>query len=275
VIEFLKRRRQIRGEVKELRRIPTLGCDSEDLRHAKDCNLTEIFNSEEIAKAWETIRQSLEAFELPDGTGEVNRGDRRAIFYLISYFEPQTVLEIGSHIGASTLHIAAALHNAQRSGDESHIKLVSVDVAHVNDPVSKPWLRHGARLSPSEMINHMQCASLVEFVTSHSLDYMANCGKRYDFIFLDGDHAAQTVYQEIPAALELLEKGGVILLHDYFPRLKPLWSDGAVIPGPFLATERVISEGTHLTVLPLGQLPWPTKLRSNITSLALLLRRTI
>ena len=114
MIKFLKRRRQIRGEVKELRRIPSLSCDSEDLLPARDCNLEQIFNSEEIAQAWETIRPALEAFELPDGTGEVNRGDRRAIFYLISYFEPQTVLEIGTHIGASTLHIAAALRKAQR-----------------------------------------------------------------------------------------------------------------------------------------------------------------
>ena len=31
-------------------------------------------------------------------------------------------------------------------------------------------------------------------------------------------------------------------------------------------------EGAGLAVLPLGALPWPTKLHSNVTSLALLLR---
>jgi len=273
VREFLRRRRQIRREAKDLGRIPSLRCDIERLLPARDCNLEEIFNAAEIARDWETIRPALEAFELPDGAGEINPGDRRAIFYLISHFKCQSVLEIGTHIGASTLHISAALPKAQKSGGGLSIKLVSVDVADVNDPVSKPWLRHGARFSPLEMIRKMECASLVEFFTSRSLDYMANCAQRYDFIFLDGDHAAMTVYQEIPAALELLEKGGVILLHDYFPLLKPLWSDGAVIPGPFLATERLIAEGTDLAVLPLGRLPWPTKLRSNMTSLALLLRQ--
>jgi len=275
VREFLKRRRQIRREAKDLGRIPSRRCDIERLLPARDCNLEEIFNSAVIAEAWEAIRPALDVFELPDGAGEINPGDRRAIFYLISHFKCQSVLEIGTHIGASTLNISAALQRAQRSCDELSINLVSVDVADVNDPVSKPWLRHGAKFSPLEMMHQIECASLVEFVTSRSLDYMANCGQRFDFVFLDGDHAAVTVYQEISAALELLEKGGVIVLHDYFPRLKPLWSDGAVIPGPFLATERLVAEGTRLAVLPLGRLPWPTKLRSNMTSLALLLRQTI
>ena len=74
-------------------------------------------------------------------------------------------------------------------------------------------------------------------------------------------------------ALKMLNPNGVILLHDYFPGMKPLWSDGTVIPGPYLATERFVKEGINLTVLPLGELPWPTKLGSNVTSLALLLRK--
>jgi hypothetical protein len=45
-----------------------------------------------------------------------------------------------------------------------------------------------------------------------------------------------------------------------------------VIGGPFLAIERFKEEGAPLTVLPLGELPWPTKLGSNTTSLALLLQ---
>jgi hypothetical protein len=53
--------------------------------------------------------------------------------------------------------------------------------------------------------------------------------------------------------------------------LQPLWSNGSVIPGPFLATERLKAEEAKVVVLPLGELPWPTKLRSSATSLALLL----
>ena len=113
----------------------------------------------------------------------------------------------------------------------------------------------------------------MEFITSTSLSYFTRCELRFDFIFLDGDHTAKTVYQEIPAALRLLNQNGVILLHDYFPNLKALWPNGSVIPGPFLATERLVKEGANLVVLPLGELPWPTKLQSNVTTLALLLRK--
>jgi len=78
------------------------------------------------------------------------------------------------------------------------------------------------------------------------------------------------VYREIPVALRLLNPGGVILLHDYFPDVKPLWSNGVVIRGPFAATERLKAEGARIEVLPLSELPWPTKLGSSVTSLALL-----
>jgi predicted O-methyltransferase YrrM len=273
--EFLKRILKIRREAKELKSIPGLGCRVGRLLPAEEVNLEEIFSSGEIERAWNAIRPELQSFEIPDGTGGVNPGDRRAIFYLTKYFKLRSVLEVGTHIGASTVHIAAALHSGQKLEDEARLNLVSVDASVVNDPIAKPWLKHGTRYSPVEMINKMGCGYFVEFVTTTSLAYMAGCEQRYNFIFLDGDHAAKTVYQEIPAALELLDKGGLILLHDYFPKLNPLWSDGAMIPGPFLATERLRTEGAQFKVLPLGLLPWPTKLNSNVTSLALLVRKTI
>jgi hypothetical protein len=122
-------------------------------------------------------------------------------------------------------------------------------------------------------MEEMGYAKSVEFITTDSLSYFAGCEQRFDLIFLDGDHAAATLYQEIPAALRVLNPNGVILLHDYFPQLKRLWSDVPMIPGPFLATERLEREGAKLVVLPLGSLPWRTKVQSNATSLALLLRK--
>jgi hypothetical protein len=86
---------------------------------------------------------------------------------------------------------------------------------------------------------------------------------------LDGDHSAGTVYEEIVLALRVLSQGGVIVLHDYFPDLQPLWSDGSVIPGPWLGTQRLRAEGVNLAVLPLGDLPWMTKRQSKATSLAI------
>lgn len=272
--EFIEGNLEIRREVEELKSVPSLDCTLESLASTKEVNLHEIFSSGAIEKAWNAVSPELQMFEIPDGTGGVNPGDRRAIFYLISYFKPRSVLEVGTHIGASIVHTAAALHRGHKLENQERPNLVTVDVSDVNDPVSKPWLQHGTRNSPIEMINTLGCSYFVKFEMNASLAYMAGCEQRYDFIFLDGDHAAKTVYQEIPAALALLESDGLILLHDYFPESNPLWSDGTFIPGPFLAIDRLTREGVPLKVLPLGQLPWPTKLESNITSLALLVRNT-
>jgi predicted O-methyltransferase YrrM len=93
--------------------------------------------------------------------------------------------------------------------------------------------------------------------------------QRFDFIFLDGDHAARTVYEEVSLALPLLNKEGLILLHDYYPDAKPLYPHCAAIGGPFHALRRVHNENPVIEVLALGELPWPTKQGTNMTSLAL------
>lgn len=266
-----KRSLGIRSEMKELLSIQQLECDVRNLRSKSQTNFKDLFDSKEIEMMWSDSIKQTNSFAIPDGTGGVNPGDRRALYYLISALNTSFVLEIGTFIGASTINIASALFMSQiKNGKPA--RLISVDRIDVNCPESKPWLIYGTSKSPIEMVNELGYQAFVEFVVDTSLSYFSKCQQGFDFIFLDGDHSAKTVYQEILAALKLLNQNGVILLHDYFPRMKPLWSDGSVIPGPFCATERLVREGANLVVLPLGKLPWPTKLQSNITSLALLLR---
>ena len=283
---FLGNVRRSRKGRKRLSKIDVIRCDTASLRTMYPDRLHDIFCSREIGSMWSRARQKMSFCQIPDGSGGVNPGDRRAIFYLICAFTPRSILEIGTHIGASTLSLALALNMNQRSEHgncaslsasslthasipEKQTKLVSVDVVDVNDSVSRPWLKYGTGHSPIEMIRRVESGHLVEFVVDHSLSYLKRSNDKFDFIFLDGDHGSETVYQEIPDALNLLNEGGVLLLHDYFPGLRPLWSDGSVVPGPCLATERLKDEGADITVNSLGELPWPTKLQSNVTSLAL------
>jgi predicted O-methyltransferase YrrM len=118
----------------------------------------------------------------------------------------------------------------------------------------------------------MGLAGNVKFVARSSLDFLADPGEDFNLIFLDGDHSAPTVYREIPAALQRLSPGGLILLHDYFPGGRSLWPGDPVIAGPWLGIERLRREGAKLQVLPLGDLPWPTKLGRSVTSLAVVVR---
>ncbi len=212
---------------------------------------------------WLSVEQRIERAGLGHNREGVNPGDRRAIAALVSHLRPRTVLEIGTHIGSSTLTLAAtlALTNA---------RITTVDIADVNDPVARRWEKYGAPRPPVEIVSGL---APVSFVVDNSLSYLARTEEQYDFIFLDGSHLAATVYRELPLALRQLAPGGVLLLHDYFPEGRPLWENGQVVVGPYLAIRRLLKEDWPINVVPLGRLPWPTKLGSNTTSLALVLSR--
>ncbi len=232
------------------------------IRQIKE-SLETAFNAPEYAEEWNGVERSAAQLGLGDSNGSVNPGDRRALYYLARTLKPQSLLEIGTHLGGSTVHLALAqLQN--RVGE-----LVTVDVKDVNDVEEQPWKKFGACFAPREMLEKVGCHHQVHFVTETSTEFFSTHTEKYDLIFLDGNHSAGIVYQDITGSLGHLRKDGYILLHDYFPNLEPLWSDGSVIPGPALAVGRLMQEDPSFDVLPLGTLPWPTKLDSNVTSLAL------
>ena len=254
-----------------LGRLPTASCDATPLV-ALDLGRLQQFLAEPALQAeWLRVAAEVEEFQITAAAGGVNPGDRRALYYLIRALRPARVLEVGTHIGASTVHIAAALRANAAAGGPSP-DFTTVDIIDVNDPVTRPWAGHGSRWAPAEMIDRMRIGGTMRFVAQSSLAFLADTGPQYDFIFLDGDHSAATVYRELPAALRRLAPGGLVLLHDYFPESRPLWPGDPVIPGPWLGLERLRREGARLRVLPLGALGWPTKLGGTVTSLAAVVR---
>jgi predicted O-methyltransferase YrrM len=255
-----------------LARVEPARCNTAPLSTGIDRHILKtIFSSQQMSEEWPDVKREIATLGITDSAaGGVNPGDRRAVYYLVRYLRPRSILEIGTHIGASTVHAAAALRASHSEGSTSPYRLTTVDIIDVNDPRSRPWMEYGSTFSPREMITKLGAADHVTFVTARSLAYLSSSDIRYDFIFLDGDHSATAVYQEITTALRVLNHGGVILLHDYFPHLRPLWSGSPVIAGPWLGTERLRREGAEIEVLPLGSLPWETKRNSNVTSLALL-----
>jgi predicted O-methyltransferase YrrM len=230
-----------------------------------EISLNDIWKDKIINAEWNTVEEMLNNLNIPDETGGVNPGDRRAIYYLIKHFKPKRVMEAGTHIGASTVYTAAAL--------EEDASMTTVDILDVNCALTQNWKKYGTKRSPVKMLESLGLAEKVEFVVGRSLDYLPGAGK-FDFIFLDGDHSQAVVHDEIPIALEHLNPGGAILLHDYFPNNEPIWPDywAKCIEGPYLAVEQLRSEGWKIRAIPLGELPWPTTLNSNLTSLAILIR---
>ena len=58
---------------------------------------------------------------------------------------------------------------------------------------------------------------------------------KYDFIFLDGDHASNIVFQEIKNSFKILSNKSNILLHDFYPNYRNIYQNSFFIPGPFTA----------------------------------------
>jgi predicted O-methyltransferase YrrM len=237
------------------------------LRNVRDVDLAAVFANATFAEEWLQVASEMSKLGITDNAAGVNPGDRRALYCLIRHLKPKTVLEIGTHIGASTAHIVAALRKHPGIGS---FRVDTVDIYDVNDPKEGPWATMHSMHPPAELMRALGCAAAVTFHAKDSLDYMSACKLKFDLIFLDGDHAAARVYREVPAALKLLNPGGYILLHDYFPSSQPLWQNGSVERGPYEAVHRLQSEGAAIEALPLGALPWPTKQNSNVTSLAVL-----
>ena len=256
---------------RELAALPRASGDVSLLRAADSLRPADIFAAEPTA-AWRAAQAEFNAAAIGHLTGGVNPGDQRAIFELIRYLKPRSVLEFGTHIGASTVHIALALRQLMEEDPRVPRDLTTVDIIDVNDPVRRHWEKFGSRQSPAAMLEQIRADDLVTFCAEPGLEFARKTQRKFDLIFLDGNHAATAVYQEIPAALGMLAPNGVILLHDYFPGVKPLWADSVPIQGPALAVQRLRADGMAIEVIPLGALPWPTKKGTNITSLALAAR---
>ena len=271
----VKRDRKIRAARKSLGYTVQQPCRTEPLLQSSAINLHDILHCPERISEWSTIEPKLSELmnmapsaAQSDGNRGVNPGDQRAIYHLIRALNPKNVLEVGTNVGFSTLHIATALDSIGAGG-----RITTVDITDVNDPTDQPWKGCGHPYAPRDMLAAGGYGDMITFVAQSSLEFLDDCTDKFDFIFLDGSHDADVVYQEVPKAIEVLSEGGVILLHDFYAGLTFLWDNKKVIPGPCIAIERLIAEGAALEVIPFGALPWPTKGDSHMTSLALLLRQ--
>jgi len=267
--KLLEAARDVRERMR-LMGVPQCHFDVEKLGLFRDLQSpTHLFADADAEKLWRAAEAEISSvFGTNQNTFAVNPGDRRALFYLVWFLKPKRVLEVGTHVGGSTLHIALALRKIAQNA-----KVMTVDIVDVNDPSTGPWRKFGLPMAPVTCAEQLGCKQLVEFRAAPALEFMAETGDRFDLIFLDGDHSAPAVYREVSAALRILNEGGVILLHDFYPEARALFPDGVVISGPYRALERIRRENQAIEVHPLGALPWETKQGTHVTSLALVARR--
>jgi len=250
----------------QLAAVPKQALDPTPLKSSANLSLGEIFSDPATTRRWEVDHSAIKAvFGDCDQYGGINPGDRRALYYLISALEPDRLLEIGTHIGASTLYLGQSLKNIGKG------LATTVDVLDVNGRHG-PWREAGLDFPPKDIVRRLGCSDHIAFATQPSLDFMRATRHRFDFVFLDGDHSPRAVYLEVAAALAILKPNGLILLHDYYPNGEPVFPDGVVRSGPYRAMCRIQKECPGISLRPLGELPWSTKQGTNLTSLALVMR---
>jgi predicted O-methyltransferase YrrM len=250
-----------------LRQQPNLPFDGTKLRPSSRIDLAAAMNDAAISAAFaEDNARISSAYGAGEILGGVNPGDRRALYHLIARFQPKRVLEIGTHVGASTVYIASALRRFVDGGE-----LTTADIVDVNGPKAA-WKSLRMPAPPARYISNLGLEGITTFVTKPAAK-MLQTPERYDLIFLDGDHSPRAVYREVSAALSVLDPPGLIVLHDFYPGGKPLTPDGGWISGPSKAADRINSETSDIVFVPLGNLPWQTKSGGNATSLALVAKR--
>ena len=253
---------------RELKRLQTRRTEFENLRRL-DCNsLAAQLDSISIAGDWQVDSIALSRVNPPDHASGVNLGDQRALYTLVRAFQPLRILEVGTHIGSSTLAIALASARNVADGLTPHI--TTVDIRDVNEERSKPWEYFGSDASPRQKLAELGLDSMVGFQVGDSLHLLSGTTEKFDFIFLDGNHRAPVVYKEISMAVRCIASGGTILMHDVFPGGRPLWSESRPTPGPWQAVSRFMCENPELRLIPFGELPWSTKYGGRVTSLAAL-----
>ena len=202
----------------------------------------------------------------PDRIGAaVSPGDRKALYRVVRNFRPRRVLEFGTYIGMSTYYLAKALE-ANGGGE-----ITTVDVLDVNSEAGA-WRNMGLRKPPSRIVESLGLGDMVTFVVAPAAKFLDTDTGLYDLIFLDGDHSATAVYGEVIKSLGMLNPRGLILLHDFhLDAIAPgetIW----MIPGPYLAFNRLHNENPNIDVRPFSLLLKTTLPGTNNTSLAALVR---
>lgn len=246
--------------------------DIDKFRFLTKSDITAILSSEQSFETWCKVLVELERLNLPGATGGVVRGEIRALFYLLQALNARDVLEIGFRSGHSTVGLALSLSYISKT---SSCSLTSIDITDWNDEIIfENKFRH--KFTPAKAVAQAGCSKIVQFVIGDSTKTLPRLLRYFDLVFIDGSHKVDIVFQDIINSSALLNYGGMIVLHDYYPDLKPLWScRSKITAGPFKAVRKIRQKEPRIDAISLNDLPWVNWEPSHKTTLAVLTRLPI
>ena len=132
-----------------------------------------LLQSKEYLEEWKILIKKFENKHLFFGSGSANIGDQQIIYYLIRHFKPNSVLEIGTHLGISTNIILYALNI-----NKLNFYFDTVDIKDVNSSLNKNWVSYGDKYSPLEKIKLLNLNHKCNFIKDNSLNYLKTTKKK-------------------------------------------------------------------------------------------------
>lgn len=212
------------------------------------------FEDKKIEKEWLIAKEIIKKTGLisSNDDGGVNQGDQRALFYLARYFNSKKTLEIGTHLGCSTIALSLATDGI----------VYTVDKKDVND-ADGPWYKMKKKFPPNVSLQLNGILNVI-FNVKDSHEFLIK-PYTYDLILIDGSHREKDVQLDIMLSLDRLNPDGAIILHDYYPNGENIWKEKPIIKGPYEACKNLGIEPKALI-----ELPWETKFKTNKTSLAII-----
>jgi predicted O-methyltransferase YrrM len=137
---------------------------------------------------------------------------QRSVQQLIGmYGPPKTVIEIGCFEGHTTFGLTELL--SQQNPSYKHY---AIDPYDMSDDLSLDVLNEAGQLFMSNL-EEFKYKNNVEFIHDTSwngLLKLLHRGVKADLIYIDGDHRAETVLNDLVLAFGLVDVGGVILCDD-------------------------------------------------------------
>lgn len=126
-----------------------------------------------------------------------------ALFEAFDRTSKTSILEIGTFKGATSAAFALAFPQA---------RVTTIDLPDPRQTVWNP--QDGAQTAVALREIGVQGVEEVR-MSSSNLGEWVKVGRRFDMVFVDGDHSTEQVVSDALHALDLLTPGGSVVLHDY------------------------------------------------------------
>lgn len=127
------------------------------------------------------------------------------LLHLIRFHKPRTLLEIGTHKGYTTRILA---------GRFPDMSIVTVDPGNSVPDKERPENQKGEYLPKDQVGMLVSGMSNVE-VIKRKIEDVDFSGRKFDFIFVDGNHQFEHVLSSSKIAFSLVNTPGTIVWHDF------------------------------------------------------------